>query len=257
VAIKGKKKSQQRGSQARRRPAMAPRPAPGRAQKVPWYKTTKGQTIAAISALILVVVGLAMFSNAKKEADERKQAQEALENYTDQVKALQQRISQPATEMATAAAAGEAPEDLAADAEEWTTIFTGAQAETAQFFAPEGATASGQLFTQSINLFKAAAETLTVAAGLEGQDQTALISAVSTQVQTAGGVWDAGVTVLDDARDEVELGASGVTSPISNTQPAIQATPGATTTVPVSPGGGGGGGGGKSGGGKNKKGDDS
>jgi len=237
---------------------MAPRPVTGRAQKVPWYKTTKGQTIAAISALILVVVGLAMFSNAKKEADELKQTQEALENYTDQVNALQQRISQPATEMANAAAAGDAPEDLAADAEEWTTVFTGAQAETAQFFAPEGATASGQLFTQSINLFKAAAETLTVAAGLEGKEQTALISAVSTQVQTAGGVWDAGVTVLDDARDESDLGASGVTSPISNTQPAVQATPGASATIPVSPGGGGGdGSGGKSGGGKNKKGDDS
>ena len=239
---------------------MAPRPVTGRAQKVPWYKTTKGQTIAAISALILVVVGLAMFSNAKKEADQRAQAQETLENYTDQVNALQQRISQAATEMAAAAASPTEPLE-AADVKEWTTTFTGAQAETAQFFAPEEATASSQLFTQSINLFKAAAETLTVAAGLEGKEQQDLISAVSTQVQSASGVWDAGVSVMDDARDEVELSASGVASPVSNTQPAIQATPGATSTpgasatIPVSPGGGGGGKG--DGGGKGKKGDDS
>lgn len=240
---------------------MAPRPVTGRAQKVPWYKTTKGQTLAAISALILIVVGLVMFSNAKKEADELEQAQQTLDNYTDQVSALQQRISQAATEMAAAPLTP--PEDLEADAKEWTTTFTGAQAETAQFFAPDGAEASGQLFTQSINLFKAAAETLTVAAGLEGKQQQDLISAVSTQIQTAGGVWDAGVTVLDEARDDVELSASGLSSPISNTQPAIQATPGATTTpgasatIPVSPGGGGDGSGGGRGGGKGKKGDDS
>ena len=237
---------------------MAPRPVTGRAQKVPWYKTTKGQTIAGITALILVVVGLAMFSNAKKEADERKQAQETLENYTDQVNALVQRISQPATDMAAVAATP--PEDLAADAKDWTTTFTGAQSETAQFFAPEEATASSQLFTQSINLLKAAAETLSVAATLEGKQQQDLISAVSTQVQTAAGVWDAGVTVLDDARDEVDLGASGVPSPVSNTPPAVQ-TPAPSATIPVTPGAGGGGGGGdgdgRSGGGKGKKGDDS
>ena len=260
MAIKGKKKSQQRGSQARRRPAMAPRPATGRTQKLPWYKTTAGQTIAGITVLILVVVGLAMYSNAKSEADQRDRAQGSLENYTDQVNALLERISEPATEMA--ALAGTPPEDLAADAEEWTTAFTGAQAETAQLFAPEGASASSQLFTQSINLFKAAAETLAVAATLEGKQQQELISAVSTQVQTAGGVWDAGVTVLEEARDEVELGASGVGSPVS--APAPEAAPPApSTTIPITPGGDGadsqgeesGSGGGKAGGGK--KGDDS
>lgn len=240
---------------------MAPRPVTGRAQKVPWYKTTAGQTIAAISALILIVIGLVLFGNARKEADERETAQESLENYTDQVDALQQRISEPATEMA-GAAAGEPTASLAADAEGWTTVFTGAQAETAQFFAPDDAAASSQLFTQSINLLKSAAETLTVAAGLEGKAQRDLISAVSTQVQTAGGVWDAGVTVLDDARDEVDLGDSGVGSPISAPQPPpVQATPGApSATVPIAPPDGGGGGGGKGdggGGGKGKKGDDS
>ena len=215
---------------------------------MPWYKTTKGQTIAGITALILVVVGLAMFSNAKQEADERKQAQETLENYTDQVNALLQRVSQPATEMGAVAA--EPPDDLAAVAEEWTTTFTGAQAETAQFFAPEGAAASTQLFTQSINLLKAAAETLSVAATLEGKQQQELISAVSTQVQTASGVWDAGVTVLDDARDDVDLSASGISSPVSNTPPASLQTPAPSATAPVTPGAGGGGD-------KGKKGDDS
>lgn len=259
MAIKGKKKSQQRGSQARRRPAMAPRPVTGRAQKAPWYKTTRGQTLAAISTLILLVLILAWAGNAKKEADEREQAQETLENYTDQIEALQQRIAQPATEMS--AITTSPPEDLADAAEEWTTTFTGAQAETSQFFAPEGATASGQLYTQSINLFKTAAETLTVAAGLEGKQQQDLISAVSTQVQTAAGVWDAATTVLDEARDEVDLGASAVGSPISTTPANVQ-TPATSATIPVTPGGGGGGGGdgsggNRSGGGKNKKGDDS
>ena len=240
---------------------MAPRPVTGRAQKVPWYKTTKGQTIAAISALVLVVVGLSMFSSARKEADEREQAQASLEDYTDQIRALQTRVAEPATEMA--AVVTEVPEDLAAKAKEWNTAFTEAQGETSQLFAPEGADASGQLFTQSINLFKAAAETLAVAGGLEGKQQQDLISAASTQVQSAGGVWDAGVTILEDARDDAELGAAGISSPVNVTQPPTQATPDSpTATIPVEPeedegSGGTGGGEDSDGGGKDKKGDDS
>lgn len=234
---------------------MAPRPPAGRTQKPPWYKTTAGQTIAAISFLVLVVAILVMVNSSRQEASERRQAQETLENYTEQVKALQARISQPATEMAAVTTAP--PDDLAVAGEEWTTTFTAAQAETAQFFAPEGATASGQLFTQSINLFKAAAETLTVAEGLEDRPQQDLISAASTQVQSAGGVWDAAVSVLDEARDEVDLGASGISSPVSVTPPAVQTPDPSSATIPVTPPAGGGSGGGKSGGGKDKKGDDS
>lgn len=235
---------------------MAPRPTTGRTQKPPWYKTTAGQTLAAISVLVLLVVALVMVNNARQEAREKEQAQETLENYTEQIKALQTRLSEAATEMAAVVVTPS--EDLAADAKEWTTVFTGAQAETAQFFAPEEATASGQLFTQSINLFKGAAETLAVAADLEGEQQQQLISAASTEVQSAAGVWDAAVSVLDEARDEVDLGASGISSPISMTPPPTD--PGAETpdsssaTIPVTPPAGGGGG---DGGGKKKKGDDS
>lgn len=234
---------------------MAPRPTTGRTQKPPWYKTTAGQTIAAISVLVLLVVILVMVNNARQEAQEKERAQETLENYTEQIKALQTRISEPATEMA--AVVTTPSEDLAADAKEWTTVFTAAQAETAQFFAPEEATASGQLFTQSINLFKAAAETLAVAADLEGEQQQQLISAASTEVQSAAGVWDAAVSVLDEARDEVDLGASGISSPISMTpptEPSVETPDSSSATIPVTPPAGGGGG---DGGGKNKKGDDS
>jgi hypothetical protein len=222
---------------------------------VPWYKTTKGQTIAAVSALILLVVILAMVSNSRKEAADLRTTQDGLENYTDQVSALLQRITTPASEMATAAQAP--PEDLAGDAEQWVTMFTGAQTETSQFLAPEEATTASQLFTQAVNLYRASAETLAVAADLEGQAQADLVSAVSTQIQSASGVWEAAVSALDEARDDAELGASGLRSP-TTAPPSGTQTPAPSATIPVEPEDDGGGGGGKSGGGKNnKKGDDS
>ncbi|MFN2389188.1 MAG: hypothetical protein ABR575_06220, partial [Actinomycetota bacterium] len=54
MAIKGKKKSQSRGSQGQRRPAAAPRPtyAPRRATR--WYQTPAGRLAAITLGLLLL-----------------------------------------------------------------------------------------------------------------------------------------------------------------------------------------------------------
>ncbi len=250
MAIKGKKKSQSRGSQARRRPAMAPRPV-GRTQKPPWYKTTAGQAIAGITVLIAIVVGLALVNNARSAAQEKELAQETLENYTDQVRALLQRVTAPASELAAVPSA--APEDLADKAKEWSDNFAAAQTEVAQFIAPDEASASRDLFLQSLQLYKNAADTMGVAAGLEGEDQTELIATATTQVTSASAIWDSAVAVLDDARDEAEIAPSGIRSPTAAPPSGAQTPPAPSVTVPVEPGDNGGDGGGK--GGKGGKGD--
>jgi hypothetical protein len=234
VAIKGKRKAQNRGSQARRRPALAPRPAPGRVRKAPWYKTTAGQTIAAISTMIVLVVGLVLWNNAREAADRLEASQSRLETLSDQAEALLQRITGPVTEMSTA---GTQPaEDLESKATEWKEALAAAQTEVTEFVVAEEDPVSTSLFTQAINLFRSAAETLEVATTLEGKQRTDLVSAASTQVQSAAGVWDAAVSALDEARDEYELTASGVGSPIAGAASAT--VPGAGSTTPIDPGAG-------------------
>lgn len=232
MAIKGKKKSQSRGSQARRKPAMAPRPALGKTQKPPWYKTTAGQTIAAISAMILVLVIIVAVNNARTEAREREQLEQSFDTYTDQVRTLLQSISEPASEMA---AAGQAPpENLTRAAETWSEDFLAAQTQVAQLVPPEGASASMDLFAQSLSLFASAANTFTTAAEAEGDPRTDLLAAASAQVASAAQVWTAGVTVLDQALDANELPPSGVRSPTEAAAPEMPA-PEAEATIPVEP----------------------
>lgn len=211
MAIKGKKKSQSRGSQARRKPAMAPRPAAGKPQKPPWYKTTAGQTIAAISAMLLVLVILVSVNNARTESRERELLESSFDTYNEQARTLLQSITTPASEMAAAAQAP--PEDLKGSAKEWTQAFVGAQTQVSQLVPPEDASASHDLFAQSMSLFSSAASTYTAAADLEGDQQTQLLAAASSQVSAAAQVWSAGVTVLDEALDTNELPPSGLRSP--------------------------------------------
>lgn len=250
MAIKGKKKSQSRGSQARRKPAMAPRPATGKPRKPPWYKTTAGQTMAAIGTMILVLLILIGVNNARTESREREQTEQSFESYTDQVRALLQSITGPASEMA--AATQTPPENLKRAATGWSEAFTGAQTQVVQLLAPEGASASSELFAQSMSLFASAANTFATAADLEGQQRTELLAAASAQVGSAAQVWSAGVTVLDDARGDNDMSPSGLRSP-TEAPPSGMQTPSAETTIPVDPddagddagdGGGGGDGGG-------------
>lgn len=253
MAIKGKKKSQTRGSQARRRPAAAPRPTTAGGPKKRWYQTTAGQSVAAITALVAVVIVLVLVNNARTASQEREVRQQSLENFTEQATALAQTVSEPASALA---AAGQAPPaDLRREAEGWRDAFTAAQTQAAQFPPAEGTTTAHQLFAQSLNLYRTAAVLFVQAAAAEGDARTEMLSTAAAQVASAESVWTAGVEVLDEARADEEMGASGVTAP---SQLAAGDMPGAEATIPIEPEGestGGGQGGG--GGGGNDEDDDS
>lgn len=234
MAIKGKKKSQSRGSQARRRPATAPRPVTGKTQKPPWYKTTAGQTIAAISVMVLVLVILISVNNARTESQERASTERSFETFTEQLRGVLQSITGPASEMAAATQAP--PDDLRAEARNWSEDLGEAQSRAGQLQLqiPEGASAAGDLFAQSMALFKTAADTFATAAGLEGEERTQVLGVAAGQVAAASQVWEAAVTVLDEARDANDLAPSGLRSP-TDAPPSATPTPAPTpeATVPV------------------------
>lgn len=265
MAIKGKKKSQQRGSQARRRPAQAPRPLTTRSTKKRWYQTTAGQSIAAIAALVAIVLVLVFVNDARTENEERELRQQSLENFTDQMKALLQTVTAPASELAqaTQTPADDLSEGLKEDAQGWRDAFTAAQTQAAQFPPAEGTSTAQGLIGQSLSLYRGAAEVMVQVAGLEGSARASLVTVATSQVASADAVWLAAVDVLDAARDEAELNASGVRAP--SEAPPTGEQPDAGATVPVSPppsddgdsAGSGGGGGRSGGGGKKKAGDDS
>lgn len=209
---------------------MAPRPAAGKPRKPPWYKTTAGQTIAAIGTMLLILFVLIAVNNARTESREREQVEQSFETYTEQVRALLQSITGPASEMAAATQAP--PENLKQAADDWTQAFTGAQTQVAQLLAPDGASASSDLFGQSMSLFASAANTFATAADLEGQERTGVLGAASAQVASAAQVWTAAVTVLDDARDDNELSPSGLRSPTEAPASGME-TPSAEATIPV------------------------
>lgn len=250
MAIKGKKKSQQRGSQARRRPAQAPRPVSRKGTKKPWYQTTAGQSIAAIGALIAIVIALVLVNNARTEAEERELRRESLENFTDQMNALVQTVTAPASELSGATQAP--PEDLRAAAGGWRDAFSAAQTQAAQFPPAQGTSTVQQLVSQALNLYRGAAVVLREAAIADDESATELTAAATSQLASADAIWLAAVDVLDAARDEVGLNASGVRAP-SEASPSGE-MPAPSATLPVEPeddstgaGGGGGKGGGKSG----------
>ena len=235
MAIKGKKKSQQRGSQARRRPAQAPRPVTSRGTQKRWYQTTAGQSIAGIGILIAIVVGLVLWNNARTANEERELQQQSLENFTDQMKALLQTVTPPATELSgsTLTPGDQIPEGLKEDAEGWRDAFTAAQTQASQFPPADGTATAQQLVGQALSLYRGAAEVMIQAAEADEETATALAAVATSQVASADAVWLAAVDVLDDARDEADLNASGVRAP--SEAPPTGEQPDASATIPVEP----------------------
>src|SRR5918999_4928212 len=108
MAIKGKKKSQSRGSQARRRPAAAPRAIAAGRRKPPWYRTPQGR--AGIIALLIVVAAVitGFVLNARSDSAKLADRQDAMEEYTGSVRAVLQTLTPAAFDMlSTPANAGD------------------------------------------------------------------------------------------------------------------------------------------------------
>ena len=82
MAIKGKKKSQSRGSQGVRRPAAAPRPTVSARRKTSWWRTRDGLLIGGIFLVVAIGVVVWLVISAQDRAEQREQEQATLETAT-------------------------------------------------------------------------------------------------------------------------------------------------------------------------------
>src|SRR5688500_9413392 len=99
MALKRKKKSRARGSQARRRPASAPRPAYGSREKPPWYQTTQGMVIGFLVIVTLVIFVWWWVADSRSESQARSFQREELQSYTSDLRTLIQNLTPTASEI--------------------------------------------------------------------------------------------------------------------------------------------------------------
>jgi hypothetical protein len=259
MAIKGKKKSQSRGSQGVRRPAAAPRPTPTARRKSSWWRSRDGMLIGGIFLIVAIGVVVWLVVSAQDRAEQREQEAAALETYTDGLQPALDSVTPTANEMneITALPEGDDLDGLAKDAETWVTDLQAGQAQIQAQFAPSEAQPVNDLLSESVGMYIAAAQTFALVPDAEGDLQAELFTRATDQRDSAGRVMDSAVGALDSLRAEKDLGPSGL-----NTVQAPMAQPTALpTTLPeVSPsaeGSGGNDSGGNDSGGNEDSGEDS
>ena len=252
MAIKGKKKSQSRGSQGQRRPAAAPRPTYTARRHTPWYKTNEGRLIGGILIAVVVGVTIWLVSDAQKDASDRSRRRDELEAYSTSVRTLAQTLSPVADEMV--AVLPDADVDaLGKDAKKWTTDLAAAQTQSASLVAPDGAEVANSLFTQSLASFASAAQAFEAATGAPKKAYNDLLAQATEERDQAAALFALGIDALDEELLEVDGELTGIVAPGSApaSVPLPEGTPGASQeiVIPPDPQGGGGKGGKKGGGG--------
>lgn len=216
MAIKGKKKSQSRGSQAKRRPAQAPRPQGGYQRHVPWYRTSGGRVGVAVGLVLLIGVVGGVIAAVTGEDPVDVGAQNQAQDFTSQVANHLQSTSEAGAAIAAAPTDTEADgfETLAEDATSWSGDFEAAQLTLAQ--QPQGGdlqTAS-QLFQESLLLYSAAAKTYALAPDADGKLADSILERAGAQRDLATTIWRDALNLLDRARGEADLAPSGLRSPV-------------------------------------------
>ncbi|MDQ3877538.1 MAG: hypothetical protein M3290_04205, partial [Actinomycetota bacterium] len=208
MAIKGKRKSQQRGSQARRRPAQAPRPAVGTRRRPPWYRTTAGQVIASLVFLVVAIAVIAVVAHVRSSSKERSQSQSQLETYTGKIRSVLATITPDVTAMTGAPSSSDDAAGIKAldkSTDEWAKTFEGSISEIGQAAPAAGAADAQQVFSDAVQLYSTVVQTLKVVPSVGADEQTTLLGLAQAQLAQATQLWTTGVQLLDQARSDVGL----------------------------------------------------
>lgn len=217
MAIKGKKKSGSRGSQARRRPATAPRVITSRQTHTPWYQTAAGRVIAAIVVVALLVGAGVAIAQVSASSDRRAERQEALNEFTRAIENLGGDLGVPVSEMGAVARtpSKKVLNTLEEDATGWVKDIRDIREANQGLRAPEGLTSLPALFDQAVGLYGNAATSYQIVAGMEDvpEQRIEVMASAQYELGSAGGVWQGAVGVLDEARAEEGLEPSGIAPP--------------------------------------------
>jgi hypothetical protein len=232
MAVKGKKKSQSRGSQGRRGPAQAPRAAYSAPVQQPWYRTTAGRVVAALVLLIALVAIIATVQSGSDPGDLTKR-QNALDQYTGDIRALLQGITPPAAgenavpnELSSKDA--KALEDQSAA---WLDELGKATQSVGNVSAPTPGTQSANIiFAESVQLYMQAATIYGLAASSPSPPQIKVLASGASLRDQATTLWQQGVNLLDQARATAKMAPSQLRIPTAGAvaPPTPAATPGAS-----------------------------
>jgi len=212
MAIKGKKKS--RGSQARRRPAAAPRPTVTPRRREPWYRTTRGRLIAG--ALLAAIAGLVIWAvmAAQSRSDELAKEQGRLGEYTTEMRSILETVGPPAGAMTAAPVS--AKDDLGSlekDVVGWLAQLTNGQQQIQGVVTPAGEESVSAAFLQAINTYASAARSYELAGKVDGRALDDVLQLAAQQRDQAGSQWQLATDLLDKARAEAEMNASDIAVP--------------------------------------------
>lgn len=200
--------------------------------------------------MIGVVTGLVLHakSNSSKLADR----QDKVERYTGSVRSLLQTLRPAASGMVGAPTD---PDDgasitaLVDSAKTWNDSMPKALDEAGTLRPPTAAAQADSIFQQSVAMYSSAAQLFALVPDANDKVRADLLANASTVRDQASQLWANATSLLDDARSDLDMLPSGLSSP-AVAPPSGQPTP-ATTTIPIQSGSGGKGGGN---GGGNKKG---
>lgn len=232
MAIKGKKKPPSRGSQARRRPATAPRPTIT-PRTPPWYTSQLAKLTFAVIGVVLLGALIAAGLNARSAAAELEERQETLADYTSDVRSLLQQVRAPASEMTQAPMTTD-DADLKAleeNAERWGEQLQEASTGATGLTPPPDAAATNRLFVEAIASYRGAAETYALVDDVPGGDAELVLLRAIEQRDRGTAIWEAATEVLNEERGDAELDPSAIGVPTSTAPATLPASP------PPGPGG--------------------
>lgn len=235
MAIKGKKKSQSRGSQGARRPASAPRPTPARSRRhTPFFKTRDGLLIIGIFVLVFLGVIAWLIGSARERAQELDAERAALEQYSEQAEAFLSQANEPIREMVDVTEPSEEVlETLAEDAEGWKTDLQAVQGSLAQILPDPQVTEVNQLFNEALALYSASADTFALVPEARGDLRDQIFMRAAVQRDTASALFETAIGVLNRMRADKDMSASGLLPPAGPPAPPMEVAPGDAIEIPV------------------------
>ena len=216
MALKGKRKSQQRGSQGRRRPAAAPRPVVQSRRRPAWYRTGPGRALAGIVVIVLIGGIIAAIATSQSDSGSSEAGQEALDDYTGEIRGILQGMRAATGAMSTAPTSLEDSRDTAALAENaagWAKALKAAEVGVTSGLPPPSARSANQLFLQSVLLYQGAAKTYRTATEIDGAPQADVLARAGEQRDSASQVWLTATELLDAERANADLRPSALLPP--------------------------------------------
>jgi hypothetical protein len=155
---------------------------------------------------------IAAVNSSSNRAEGRR---ERLDQYTNAVRNFAQEIADPATQMAVIPPelTKEVIPELSKQTGEWVDTLVAARAEAAQSTPPASLREVNRLLTESLLLYKAAAESLKLSTDAKGDVQTSLVRSAIDQHERAGNIFTTALALIDREREREGLAPSGIGHP--------------------------------------------